>query len=231
MSLGPIWSAVGAFVVLANGLGLPEPPADARRVSGPFGEVVVWLERPPGGGLATAVGRGTIEAPPERVFAALVDAATYAEWVPFMIEAKAFPRPDGTVLHRQSLNLPFPLSDRSYDLVLRQGHDAVDSGASRADGSGERWWTRWELAPGEDGMVVQSGSWTLLATTVELPASGPESPPSRQIGTVAELRLLVDPGGPLPRFALERGALRALPWTFDGLRQQVRRWRYVEAVP
>lgn len=211
---------------------LPPLPSHARLVSAPFGDVHVWLERDPTGAeaLATAVGVGVIAVAPEQVFNALLDHGHYPEWVPFLLAAAAIRRPDGSVLHRQRLDLPFPLGVRSYEIVASAGHDG--------EGTAERWWTGWELAPGSSGMVRQTGRWTLAAAAVPTlgreDSGGAEAPPGPSPGgrwTWAELRLQVDPGGPIPRFLLERGALRALPWTFDGLRQQVRRGRYQASAP
>jgi hypothetical protein len=192
---------------LARAAALPALPADeiARLARA---EVVV-LRRPSGTRLLDEViGWGAIEQPPERVFRALVDHRHYHEWVPFVTRSAARPGPGGAVLHAQSLDLPRPLGDRSYEVLARSGVER--SGAPPGEAS--VWRTSWDLVPGSGNLRLQRGSWTLV-----------ELAPGR---TLALCRLVVHPGGMVPAFAINRTAARAMPWIFDGLRQHVNRWRY-----
>lgn len=166
-------------------------------VAGRFGEVDVSL-RPAGDGPKEGIGIGLIEAPPERVFRALMDLDHWDEFMPFVTESDARPQPDGSVLSFQRLKLPSMIGDRH--LRIR-----VTGQAGRK--------LEWSYVPGSGNVKAQTGSWTLE------PVPGGK--------TRATLRLRTDPGGSAPAFAMDRATSKSLVWIFDGLRQQVRRSRYV----
>lgn len=150
------------------------------------------------------VGRGWIDAPPERVFRALTDYAHWHEFMPFMEESGARPQPDGSVIGAHLLHLPRLLGDRRYRVRFTQKIDAA-SGV-------QTWRVTWSYIPGSGNLKDHHGSWTLTA-------AGPGK-------TLAVLRLETDPGGASPRWAVERGIAGTVPWIFHGLRQHVRRGRY-----
>ena len=149
------------------------------------------------------VGRGIVEAPPERVFRALADYAHWQQWVPFLKSSDSQAQGDGSVLSRQVMALPYPVGERRYLVRFTQGSEA---------GSEGKVWIRWAFVPGSGNLAKLRGSWRLTAL-------GPER-------TLAVCRLLSDPGGLSPRWAVDRGTAQMLPWLFHGLRQQVRRSRY-----
>src|SRR5258706_12871244 len=76
----------------------------------------VWVEMVPAspGQPQEEVGRGVVEAPPERVFRALADIAHWPEWMPFLRRSDAQPQGDSSVLSWQVMNLPSPLGERRY---------------------------------------------------------------------------------------------------------------------
>jgi uncharacterized protein YndB with AHSA1/START domain len=166
----------------------------------------VWVETAsPGGGRAReAVGRGVLEASPERVFRALVDYAHWPEFMPFLSTSDAKPQPDGSTLAYHVLELPLPTGERHYRLRFRQRVET--------DRAGRTWRIEWSYVPGSGNIADHHGSWTLTAL-----AGG---------RTFAVLRLYNDTGGLTPRWAADRGTLETVPWIFHGLRQQVRRSRY-----
>lgn len=165
-------------------------------VAGRFGEVEVTL-RPVGDGPKEGIGSGVIEAPPERVFQALMDLEHWDEFMPFVEESDARPQPDGSVLSSQRLGLPPMIGERHLRIrVTGQAGRKVE----------------WEYVPGSGNVKAQRGSWTLEA------ASGGK--------TRATLRIFTDPGGSAPDWAMDRATGKSLVWIFDGLRQQVRRSRY-----
>jgi hypothetical protein len=165
-------------------------------VAGRFGEVEVTL-RPVGDGPKEGIGSGMIEAPPERVFRALMDLDHWDEFMPFVDESDAKPQPDGSVLSSQRLVLPPMIGERHLKIrVTGQAGRKVE----------------WSYVPGSGNVKSQRGSWILE-----------EAAPGK---TRATLRLLTDPGGSAPDWAMDRATGKSLVWIFDGLRQQVQRSRY-----
>jgi ribosome-associated toxin RatA of RatAB toxin-antitoxin module len=180
------------------------PPFQGDLRPTPTGDV--WVERvAAGAGLPReGIGRGIVEAPPERVFRVLADIAHWQEWVPFLKRSDAHSQADGSVLSRQMMVLPSPVGERRYSVRFTQ-----ETGADR---EGKAWVIRWSLVPGSGNLAALRGSWRLTALG-----------PGR---TLAVCRLFTDPGGLTPYFAVDRGTAQTLPWIFSGLRQQLRRSRY-----
>jgi uncharacterized protein YndB with AHSA1/START domain len=170
----------------------------------PTGKVWVETASPGGGRPREAVGRGVIEAPPERVFRALIDYAHWSEFMPFLETSEAKPQPDGSVLAYHVLNLPRTAGERHYRVRFRQRIET-----NRA---GRTWKIEWSYIPGSGNIADHHGSWTLTAL-----AAG---------RTFAVLRLYNDTGGLAPHWVVDRGTTETVPWIFHGLRQQVRRSRY-----
>jgi len=81
---------------------LPPPPSAVETARLLTGEVLlasrpVAVPRAP----AEETGEGIVNAPPERVFAAVADFAHYREWVPFVQRSDATPQADGSVVSFQ----------------------------------------------------------------------------------------------------------------------------------
>ncbi|HSK79595.1 MAG TPA: SRPBCC family protein [Thermoanaerobaculia bacterium] len=177
-------------------------PGDRRET--PTGDV--WVEMVSAGKdlPREGVGRGEIEAPPERVYRALVDVAHWEEFVPFMDKSDARPQPDGAILSAQLLTLPRLLGRRHYEVRVR--HRVEKAPAGRV------WHVDWTYVPGSGNVAGHHGSWTLTA----LPGGK----------TWAVCRLFTDPGGAMPHWSVDRGTSATVPWIFHGLRQHIRRSRY-----
>lgn len=159
---------------------------------------VSW--RPVGSGPKEGIGRGEIEAPPERVFRALVDLDHWDEFMPFLESSDARPQPDGSVLSFQRLELPILIGERHYQI------------RARGRAGGRTWRLEWSYVPGSGNVAAHRGSWELS-----------EIAPGR---TLAVLHLYTDPGGAVPDRAMDRATGKSLGWIFKGLRQHVRRSRY-----
>jgi uncharacterized protein YndB with AHSA1/START domain len=187
------------LALAAPGLSLPGTPYPT-----PTGDVWVETASPGAGKPREGVGRGVIEAPPERVFRALTDYGHWSEFMPFLRRSAAAPGPDGSAVAEHVMKLPAPTGERRYKVRLRQ---KVETGAA-----GRTWTVDWAYVPGSGNVKDHHGSWTLTALG-----------PGR---TLAVLRLYTDPGGFTPRWAVDRGTLETIPWIFHGLRQHVRRSRY-----
>jgi len=201
----PRVSILAALLLAA--LAPPAPLLPGMVQQTPTGDV--WVEMVPAGTgqPQEGVGRGVVEAPPERVFRALADVVHWPEWMPFLKRSDARPQADGSVLSRQVMSLPAPLGERRYRVRFTQGTEASPEGPP-----GKTWVIRWVLVPGSGNLARLRGSWRLTSL-------GPDR-------TLAICRLFTDPGGLTPRWAVDRGTAQTLPWIFHGLRQHVRRSRY-----
>jgi hypothetical protein len=183
---------------------VPPPPTAAEAARLASGEVLL-ASRPAGPrSLAEEVGRGIIDAPPERVFAAVVDFAHYREWVPFVRRSDAVPQADGSVVGSQSLALPFPLGKRYYKIAARSA--VPDPGEAPA------WRVWWRYLPGTGNVADHRGWWVLA--------------PYGRGKTLGTCALYTDPGGGLPSWAVHLGTAETMPYVFGGLRQQIHRGRY-----
>jgi uncharacterized protein YndB with AHSA1/START domain len=171
----------------------------------PTGEVWVEMVSAGSGKPREGMGRGVIEAPPERVFRALSDYAHWEEFMPFLERSAVQPQPDGAAVSEHVMNLPSPVGERRYRVRFTQ---KVEEGPKK----GTIWRIAWSYVPGSGNVDDHRGSWTLTAL-------GPGK-------TLAVCRLFTDPGGLTPRWAVDRGTGKMLPWIFHGLRQHVRRSRY-----
>lgn len=134
--------------------------------AGRFGEVDVTLQ-PVGAGPKEGIGIGVIDAPPERVFRALMDLDHWDEFMPFVEESDARRQPDGSVVSFQRLQLPPMIGERHLRIRVRP-----EEGRK----------VEWDYVPGSGNVKAQRGSWTLA-----------EAGPGK---TRATLRLYTDPGGP-----------------------------------
>jgi uncharacterized protein YndB with AHSA1/START domain len=190
---------ISLLALAAPGL---SPPGIAYQT--PTGDVWVETASPGAGKPREGVGRGVIEAPPERVFRALADYGHWAEFTPFLKRSDAASRPDGSAEATHVMRLPAPTGERHYRVRFRQ---KVETGPA-----GKTWTIEWAFVPGSGNVKDHHGSWTLTALGT-----------GRTLGV---LRLYTDPGGLTPQWAVERGTTETIPWIFHGLRQQVRRSRY-----
>lgn len=193
------------FTSLLFALTLAAPAPTPPGVAYPTQTGTVWVDSasPGPGRPREGVGRGAIEAPPERVFRALTDYAHWSEFMPFLQKSGARPQPDGTVLGDHVMKLPAPTGERHYRVRFRQ---RVETGPA-----GKTWKIDWTYVKGSGNVADHHGSWTLT---------------SQGNGTLAVLRLYTDPGGLTPGWAVNRGTVETIPWIFHGLRQHVRRSRY-----
>jgi Polyketide cyclase / dehydrase and lipid transport len=203
----PLPAALAASLLTALALGPrvgspPAPPGEARPT--PTGTVWVEMAAAGSGKPREGIGRGTIDAPPKRVWRALTDYAYWSEFMPFLRSSDARPQPDGSVLSDHVMALPSPLGERRYRVRFRRW---VEAGPE-----GKVWRIQWAYVSGSGNVAGHHGSWSLTALG-----------PGR---TFAVCRLFTDPGGLTPRWAVDRGTSQMLPWVFHGLRQHVRRSRY-----
>lgn len=199
-ALQPLFLAALASLLL--GAAAAETPEQA--VSTPTGEVRVSLVPERQDGPQAGVGHGVIQAPPERVFRALMDVEHWHEFMPFLEKSTARKRKDGSIESFQRLKPPFPMGQLSYRIRVISRTEPTAAGTV--------WHIDWTYEPGSGNVKDHHGSWTLTATENK--------------ATLATLRLYTEPGGFIPARAMDRGTIETLPWIFHGLRQHVQRSRY-----
>lgn len=193
--------AASLVLVLASTSSEPRLPGEAHRTpTGP-----VWVEMAATGAEKPreGVGRGVIEAPPERVWRALTDYAHWSEFMPYLERSDVQPQANGSVLSTHALDFPPPVGELRYRVRFVQSVEAAPSGRV--------WRLRWAAVPGSGNVTDHRGSWILTALAADR--------------TLAVCHLYTEAAA-APRWALDRGTARMLPWIFDGLRQHVRRSRY-----
>lgn len=134
---------------------------------------------------------GTLKADARDVQAALLDQASYREWMPYVKESREVSRAaDGSRVTYTQLDLPI-VSSRDYVCQV------VNDGLLAADGSGvfiQRWWAVPDALPKRSGVVRlprNEGTW-------EVKAKG-------EGASYAVYKFSVDPGGSLPGFLANMG--------------------------
>src|SRR5436305_7040200 len=113
------------LALAAPGLSRPGTPCPT-----PTGDVWVETASPGAGKPLEGVGRGVIEAPPERVFRALADYGHWSEFMPFLVKSVALPPAEGTILAEHVMKLPAPSGERHYRVRFRSKTEAGPAGST-----------------------------------------------------------------------------------------------------
>ena len=160
------------------------------------GQILIQLTDYPGSNAKEGCVVGWIPAPPEAVMAILRDAASYDEYMPRVERSDVTTGSGGEVLNQQMLDLPFPIGDRYFTIRLTE--DRSDDGTYRLDFSYVK----------DTGNIKDThGHWLVE------PWRG---------GSRATYVLWTDPGGALPKWAVNRASRRTLPDVVAALRDRVR---------
>ena len=124
-----------------------------------------------------------IASTPERVFDVVTDNDDFDEFMPYVAVSFLERGADGSLVNYQCLDLPFPISNRSYRVRVSNTEPTEEEPV---------WRSAWTLVSGD--LVSSQGSWTLMGT--------------EENTTRVVYRVLTDPGGFFKRFhnmATERG--------------------------
>ena len=182
--------------------GAPRPaplsPTDRARLE--KGEILLGSIEIAGSSFKEGIGRALIPLPIERVERAVADVLHYEEFMPFLEASTADRQADGSILSRQTLDLPGLLGTRHLTARFRLARPTATTYS-----------VTWISLPGSE-VRDQHGSFHLA------PLGN---------GTLVTCRFFLDPGG-APAFLVNPQTERSVGWILDGLRQHVNRGRYGE---
>ncbi len=193
--------ALGSVEGIAAGAPKPSPLSPTDRARLEKGEILLASIEIPGTSFKEGVGRALIPQPIERVERAMADVLHYQEFMPFLEASTAEPQPDGSILSRQTLDLPTFLGTRHLTARYRFARPTPTT-----------YTVTWVSLPGSE--VRDQHGYFLLE---------PLGDGSR--GTLVTCHFFLDPGG-AAAFLVNPQTERSVGWILDGLRQQVNRGRY-----
>jgi len=172
----------------------PDPTGHESEIVG--GEVLIKLTDFPGSAAKQGCVLGFIPAQPSAVMAILRRAGDYAEYMPRVAKSEVTKGSDGEVLNSQVLDLPWPVGDRHFTVRLVEERSE--------DGS---YWFKFYYVKGSGNVLDTRGHWLIE------PWQG---------GSRVTYLLWSDPGGAIPKWALNRVSRRTLPEVVVALRDRVR---------
>ncbi len=180
-----------AAVVLLTALAAADA-TDVERLA--RGDVLVSTEKVAGTDNPRAVVRAIIDAPPEKVWALVIECGDYQRTMPRILASTLVKREGSVDVCKVTTDMPFPLPDlTSTTRIERTVKDGV-------------WLRTWKLIEGD--FKVNEGSWKL--TSIEGGAK-----------TAVEYRILVEPNLPLPQSIAAAAQRKTLPDMIEGLRKRL----------
>jgi len=171
----------------------PDPAGHEREIVG--GEVLIRLTEFPGSAAKEGCVMGFIPAAPQSVMAVLRQAEHYDEYMPRVEKSDVASGPDGEVLNMQELDLPWPIGDRHFTVRLVERYEK--DGSYRFD---------FDYVPGSGNIEDTRGHWLIE------PWHG---------GSRVTYALWTDPGGMIPKWAVNRASRQTLPGVIEALRDRV----------
>lgn len=162
------------------------------------GKILVELREVEGSAAKEGCAIGMIEAPASDVFEVIDDASRHAEFMPHVKESTVEDQEDGSYLCFQRLKLPFPIKNRHYQVQIWSTPPASDD---------DTWRIQWNYVEGTGNVEENYGSWMLR-----------QLEPNK---TIAVYRLYTNPGGMIPKWALNRASKKTLPKVVEAVRERV----------
>ena len=172
----------------------PDPAGHEDAIVG--GEVLIKLTDFPGSAAKEGCVLGYIPASPDAVMAVLRRAGDYDQYMPRVSKSDAAPGEGGVILNTQEVDLPWPIGDRHFTVRLVEER-SKDGGYS----------FKFDYVKGSGNVEDTRGYWTIE------PWNG---------GSRVSYVLWTDPGGAIPKWALNRVSRRTLPEVVVALRERVR---------
>ena len=202
--------ASAAFIVLLSGPVL----AEEWKLESEKDALAIHSRVRAGTGLREFKAVGTVEAPPDVVFAVLDDSEAYPGFMPYTAESRVLNRQKNAVLVYQRLDLPF-ISDRDYTLRTKNERWLSDAGPIYR--------IRWEPA-NEQGPPPTKG-----VHRVHECEGGWLLEPQGDSATRATYVIFTDSGGVIPPMLANSGSRMAIRKIFDAVRKQVKQAKYTAA--
>ena len=159
------------------------------------GEVLIKLTDFPGSAAKEGCVVGYIAAAPEKVMTILREAGKYEEYMPRVLRSDVEPGENGVVLNRQELDLPWPIGDRHF--IVRLVEKKSKEGVYRFD---------FDYVKGSGNVDDTRGHWLIEPW---------------KDGSRVTYALWCDPGGVIPKWAVNRATRRTLPLVIVALRDRV----------
>jgi hypothetical protein len=173
--------------------------------------ILIKTRKVPGTSISEIWSEGELAAPVQEIQDLLMDYEHYSEFMPYMKESRTVgqPEPDGSRWVYTRLAFSSLVSSRDY-VVLTRVEQKVNE-----DGSGEfrqHWKADGEKLPSRSHVVrvkVNEGSW-------QVTSRGPDK-------SFAVYRFMVDPGGWIPKFAVNMGNREGVTDTFKAVEREAQR--------
>ncbi len=173
--------------------GCPDP--DSHREELARGEVLIRVAERPGSNGKEGCAVVHIAASPREVFTVVRAVEHYAEFLPRVAVSEVEESAEGVRLNKQRIRLPFPLVDRNYTVRLEES-PVGDEG----------WVLLWSYVEGSGNVKDTRGGWLVEAI---------------ESGSRVTYHVFTDPGGLIPKWAVNKLSLRTLPDVLRALADRV----------
>jgi hypothetical protein len=167
------------------------------------GEVIVYLKTVRGP-IKEGTAIGVIDVPPHKVFRVITDNEYFEEFMPYVRQSDVERIKEGSIMNYQYLDFPFPIGDRYYKLQILQTIQNTEKG--------KVFKSAWTYIKGSGNIRDTYGSWILEEYG--------------QGKTLATYVVCTDPGGSLPKWALNMATKFSLPEIISRVRQRVKNPKY-----
>jgi uncharacterized protein YndB with AHSA1/START domain len=167
------------------------------------GEVIVYLKAVRGP-IKEGTAMGVVEAPPEKVFRVVTDNEDFEQFMPYVKQSEVERLTEASIINYQYLDFPFPIGDRYYKLHILRRIENTNKGKVLK--------STWTYVKGSGNIKDTYGSWILEEYG--------------QGKTLVTYVVCTDPGGSLPKWALNMATKISLPQVIGRVRQRVKHPKY-----
>lgn len=180
---------------------------DRSQVGGPEAAPVIELRQSEDSKLLRGWAFARIGAPADLVFDVVTDHNRFSAFMPYVLASEerdqdaATRQGDNSVVLFQRLDLPFPLSNREYEIELRRTETVVDGARCRQEA--------WTYVPHSGNVDANEGRWEVL--------------PVDENNSLVAYAAFVDPGGHVAPWMSNWATKRALPKVIAAVRHEATR--------
>ncbi len=176
-----------------------QPLTEKERGDLDKGTILVQLTVVPDSPVKRASAVALVEAPPEEIFAVLMDYDNYPEFMPYCRKVKLQKKKDDELWVRFELDFPWPIGDRYYVLHLTNRREE-ESGSPVIINS-------WTYEPDSGNINDTYGSWEIVGYG--------------ENRSFVRYTVFTDPAGHIPTWAKNMASEVAVPKVINGLRKRV----------